>query len=120
MILNLLDNEILNYFLFFGLKIESYFLVTTRTTLDEHIEPVAEDLTLPRGVIRPHLVSPFTRNVKTKKEVDEAGDMAEAVSCLLDFSKRTGLTTPPPPPPMRPPMVRNLVHQHLGARLPDQ
>ena len=39
-----------------------------------------------RGIIRPHSISPFTRNVKSKGEEDEEMDIEAAISTLVNFS----------------------------------
>lgn len=99
------------------LKVTFFFLVTARASSSSasNSEPSSapEDLSIwSRGVTRPHSISPFVRNVRVKKEDDEVGDtVEEAVSCLLDFSKRTGLISSPPAEAERHPrqeeMVRN-------------
>ena len=38
-----------------------------------------------RGTIRPHSISPFTRNVKSKGEEDEQMDFEAAISTLVNF-----------------------------------
>lgn len=88
------------------MKVTYFFLVTARAELPA-VEPSApaqnegfcEAQPPPRGILRAHSVSPFVRSVRQRISSDETGDMAEAVSCLLDFSKRRGLVTPPPTRP---------------------
>ena len=39
-----------------------------------------------RGIVRPHSVSPFTRNVRLKGEEEEEMDVEAAISALISFS----------------------------------
>ena len=49
-----------------------------------------------RGTIRPHSVSPFTRNVRPKGEENEDEEMVDfdaAIACLVNLSTRREVTT---------------------------
>ena len=48
-----------------------------------------------RGVVRPHSVSPFVRNVRIKTQEDEEEEQMDfdAISTLLDFATRKEIST---------------------------
>ena len=46
-----------------------------------------------RCIIRPHSISPFTRNVKPKGEEEDEQMDFDAITCLLNFSTRREVTT---------------------------
>ena len=62
-----------------------------------------------RGVVRPHSDSPFVRNVRTRRIVEEEEEIdVEDISLLLNFSTRgiSANRTPPAPPSLEGEMVR--------------
>ena len=83
---------------------EIFFIVTPRISQDP---PPAQSSAPPsdegycsgesRGVVRPHSVSPFERNVRLRTLTLQEEIDIEAISCLLDFAARDMVTQSPKP-----------------------